>query len=77
MDELDLQLELLYKRRVELQSEIDKPFEYGRSLSDEEYLALAAPVEQLIKLTYAVDQLLEVQGSISSNHTNSLENKNV
>ena len=65
MEELTIAIEELEREKYELHSAISKPFDYGRSPGDEEYIQIGGLVNQLRvvegKIGFAKDILRDIK----------------
>ena len=67
MEELVIELDCLRAKRGDLEISISKPFEYGRSPENAEYLELEAIINELKEVTVKISFAEEVISSIESN----------
>ena len=67
MEELNIEIETQELKKYGLQSSIAKPFGYGRSPGDDEYLDLAETTRELQKVEYALHILRQLKDSIAHN----------
>lgn len=67
MEEIEIAIDELSLKKSDLQLSMGKPFAYGRSPSDHEYLVITNYGIELSKVEAQISALVEVLESIKSN----------
>jgi len=67
MYEIEIQIDCLRRKKQCIQIEISKPFAYGRSPDDKEFLTLVPLLSELIKVQAKINILEQTLDDINSN----------